>query len=95
MSDLGYYELDHLKEINDKDGYFISCYKIGTKLYVKNESGGYALLDWEKTISRVLSSSNEKDGLTNFDKEVYIGTGKDRLCIRLHINTTDSFWLKF
>ena len=91
MLDLGYYKLDHLKEINDNStcygGYFISCYKIGTKLYVKNKSGGYELLDWEKTILQVLNSSNEQDGLTNFDKEVYIGTGKDRLCVRLHMQS--------
>ena len=89
MLDLGYYKLDHLKEINDNStcygGYFISRYKIGTKLYVKDISGGYELLDWEKTISQVLSSGNEKDGLTNFDKKVYIG--KDRLCVRLHMQS--------
>ena len=87
LSDLGYYKLDHLKEINDNGGYFISRYKIGTKLYVKNELGGYEDLDWEKTISEVLNVSNEGDSSANFDKEIYIGTGKDRLCVRLHMQS--------
>ncbi len=39
LSDLGYYKLNHLKEINDNGSYFISRYKIETKLYVKNEVG--------------------------------------------------------
>ena len=85
LSDLGYYKLDHLKEINDNSGYFISRYKIRTKLYVKNKLGRYEDLDWEKTISEVLNGSNEGEFLTDFDKDVYIGTGKDRLCVRLHM----------
>ena len=85
LSDLGYYKLEHLMEIDSNGSYFISRYKIGTKLYVKNELGLYEPLNWEEIIAQALDSSSNYTSLVNLDKEVYIGSGKDRLCVRLHL----------
>ena len=45
LTDLGYYHLGHLGQIAQKGAYFISRYKTGTNLYVKDQAGKLVELD--------------------------------------------------
>ena len=77
LMDLGYYKLAHLTTVDEQGGFFISRYKVGTSLFTKNDEGKYVELDWSEMLSQVKGN--------NFEKEVYLGAGKSKLKVRLHL----------
>ena len=77
LMDLGYYKFDHLKKIDQEGGYFISRYKVGTNLFVKDIEGMYQSLDWQKMLLDVTGA--------DFEQDVCLGSGKEKLPVRLHL----------
>lgn len=77
LMDLGYYKLAHLTAIDEQGGFFISRYKVGTSLFTKNDEGKYIELDWSEMLSQVKGN--------DFEKDVYLGGGKSKLKVRLHL----------
>jgi Transposase DDE domain len=77
LMDLGYYKLAHLATVDEQGGFFISRYKVGTNLFTKNIDGKYVELDWSAMLSQVKEN--------NFEREVYLGAGKSKLKVRLHL----------
>lgn len=77
LMDLGYFKIDHLTTIAQGGGFFISRYKVGTTLFTKNIEGNYVALDWTEMLEQV------KDD--NFEREVYLGAGKNKLKVCLHL----------
>jgi len=77
LMDLGYYKLAHFTSIAQKGGFFISRYKVGTCLYTKDIQGEYVALDWADVFNQIQGD--------DFDKEVYLGSAKDKLKVRLHL----------
>jgi hypothetical protein len=76
MADLGYYSLDYLQKIAQKEAYFITRYKTQTNLYIKNEAGELKALDLAATVSKIEE---------NLDmKEVFLGK-KQKIPVRLVI----------
>jgi Transposase DDE domain len=76
LTDLGYYTLPHLATIAREQAYFISRYKTGTNLYLKDDSGHFVELDLAELVSKV-SKDQEFE-------EVYIGK-EAKLAVRLVI----------
>ncbi len=52
IADLGYFSWDTLTEIDLSGNYFLSRYKTGTAVYVKNKEGQYVVLDIEKHVQK-------------------------------------------
>lgn len=77
LMDLGYYKLAHLTTVDEQGGFFISRYKVGTSLFIKNTQEKYIELDWSEILDRVKSN--------DFECEVYMGAGKRKLKVRLHL----------
>lgn len=77
LMDLGYYKHGHLAGIAGQKAYFISRYKVGTSLFTKDTAGKYQALDWEQ----VFAEFNADD----FEKQVWMGEGKEKLFVRLHL----------
>lgn len=77
LMDLGYYKLAHLTTVDQQGGFFISRYKVGTNLFTKNDEGKYIELNWSEMLSQVKGN--------NFEREVYLGAGKSKLKVRLHL----------
>lgn len=77
LMDLGYYKHGHLSQIAQQKAYFISRYKVGTSLFTKDASGKYEALDWEQVFVEVKAD--------DFEKEVWMGEGKEKLFVRLHL----------
>ncbi|HSI90878.1 MAG TPA: IS4 family transposase [Adhaeribacter sp.] len=69
--DLGYYKLKHLQGLDQAGGFFISRYKVNTKLYTKNETGKLVLLDWQAFLEQI------EQGNTCLP-DVYLGKGKGK-----------------
>jgi Transposase DDE domain len=77
LMDLGYYKLSHLNTIAEQGGFFISRYKVGTSLFTKNDEGKYIELNWTEMLNQVKGN--------DFEREVYLGAGKSKLKVRLHL----------
>jgi hypothetical protein len=77
LMDLGYYKHGHLARITQQKAYFISRYKVGTSLFTKDAAGKYQALDWEQVCAEVKAD--------DFEKEVWMGEGKEKLFVRLHL----------
>ena len=77
LMDLGYYKLAHLTTVDEQGGFFISRYKVGTSLFTKNDEGKYIALNWSEMLSQVKGN--------DFEREVYLGAGKSKLKVRLHL----------
>lgn len=76
IKDLGYFRLSHFEKIMAQKAYFLSRYKTGTNLYVKNGEGALEELDLIKLLS-------EKKAYWDLE-EVYIGK-QNPLAVRLVI----------
>ncbi len=76
LLDLGYFKTDHLQALDKAGGFFVSRYKTGVNLYIK-EDGHYKQVEWS-----VLLSDLEK-GLEL--PEVYLGKEAEKLKVRLVI----------
>jgi len=74
---LDYYKHGHLFRIAQQRAYFISPYKVGTGLFTKDAAGKYEALDWERVLAEVKAD--------DFEKEVWMGEGKAKLFVRLHL----------
>lgn len=74
LLDLGYYKLDHLQALDKAGGFFISRYKTGTDVFIKDATGKFDKLDWQQFLGQL-----EQAG--NCLPEVYLG--KDKLKVRL------------
>ena len=66
-----------MKKIDQEGGYFISRYKVGTNLFVKDIEGKYQSLDWQKMLLDVTGA--------DFEQDVWLGSGKEKLPVRLHL----------
>ena len=77
LMDLGYYKLAHLTTIAQQGGFFISRYKVGTSLFIKSVEGKYIALDWSEMLNQVKGN--------DFERAVYLGVGKSKLQVRLHL----------
>lgn len=75
LRDLGYYSFDYFRQIVEADAYFLSRAKTNATFYQKNAQGAYEKLD--------LSSLLPKKGQTCELPEVYLGSYKDKLAVRL------------
>jgi Transposase DDE domain len=73
---LGYFRLSHLEKIACEKAYFLSRYKTGTLLYIKDKQGWWQELD----LFTLLSSAKDSWDLA----DVWIGK-KERLPVRLVI----------
>lgn len=77
LLDLGYFKREHLRALHQAGGFFISRYKTGTDLFVKDETDGLIKLNWQKVLAQL------KEGQTTCLPEVYLG--KEKLKVRLLI----------
>lgn len=75
LLDLGYFKLSHLHALDQAGGFFISRYKTGTDLFIKDEEGAFEKLDWKDFLSQ-LQAGQARDL-----SEVYLG--KEKLKVRL------------
>ena len=79
IADLGYFSWDTLTQIATSGNYFLSRYKTGTSLYIKNSKGEYTGLDVENYVQQMVA----KKGVQNIT--VYFGKEKtDRKSTRLN-----------
>lgn len=74
LLDLGYFKCQHLQDLDQAGGYFISRYKTGVTLFIQEE-GVYKILDWVHLLSKVES------GVVL--PLVYLGQGPEKLPVRL------------
>lgn len=77
LMDLGYYKLAHLGKIAQEGGHFVSRYKVGIGLLVKNNKEQYVKLDWQEMLQKVNG--------TSFEQMVYLELGKKKLPLRIHL----------
>ena len=74
LLDLGYFKVGHLQALDRAKGFFISRYKTGTDLFVKDEKDHFKKLDWQQ----FLAGLHEAKACL---PEVYLG--KEKLKVRL------------
>lgn len=74
LMDLGYFKLNHLQALHEAGGFFISRYKTGVRLYLK-EGQAYRELDWAQLLRGLESGVHLP--------EVYLGKGQEKLKVRL------------
>jgi IS4 transposase len=75
LLDLGYFKLAHLQALDQAGGFFISRYKTGVHVFVKDEAGKFEKLDWPLWLSEL------QTGQARCLPEVYLG--KEKLKVRL------------
>ncbi|HSI90664.1 MAG TPA: IS4 family transposase [Adhaeribacter sp.] len=76
LMDLGYFKIDHLQALDEAGGFFVSRYKTGVNLYVK-EDGHYKQVEWAALLTDL------KKGIPL--PEVYLGKEEEKLKVRLVI----------
>jgi IS4 transposase len=76
LLDLGYFKIDHLQHLDEAGGFFVSRYKTGVNLYVK-ENGLYKQLEWTALLADL------EKGIEL--PEVYLGKEEEKLKVRLII----------
>ncbi len=72
LMDLGYFKIDHLQDLDAAGGFFVSRYKSGTNLYLK-DGEGYGKVDWQTLVASLQQTGQLP--------EVYLG--KQKLRVRL------------
>lgn len=70
IGDLGYFSWDTLAEIDQSKNYFLSRYKTGTVIYIKNDKDEFEVLDLEDYVGRILPG-NAAENIT-----IYFGRQK-------------------
>lgn len=75
LLDLGYFKVGHLRCLDQAGGFFISRYKTGTDLFIKDEEGVFKKLDWQDFLDHFQAEQ------VRCLPEVYLG--KDKLKVRL------------
>jgi hypothetical protein len=75
LLDLGYFKLKHLQALDQAGGFFISRYKTGLNVFVKDESDQFQKLDWQLWLEQLPA------GQASCLPEVYLG--EEKLKVRL------------
>jgi Transposase DDE domain len=75
LLDLGYFKLAHLQTLDQAGGFFISRYKTGTNVFVKDEAHQFKKLDWHLWFEQLQA------GQASCLSEVYLG--EEKLKVRL------------
>jgi hypothetical protein len=79
LRDLGYYSFDYFRQLEESDAYFLSRAKTNVTFYQKDKQGNYKKMSWEKYLPA--------KGETNDIAEVYLGSYKDKLRVRLVVES--------
>lgn len=69
IADLGYFSWDTLTQIAISGNYFLSRYKTGTSLYIKNSKGEYIGLDVENYVQQMVAKKGVRNMTVYFGKE--------------------------
>jgi IS4 transposase len=75
LLDLGYFKIAHLLALARAGGFFISRYKTGINVFVKDEAGKFEKLDWQLWLKQLQA------GQASCLPEVYLG--EEKLKVRL------------
>lgn len=69
IADLGYFSWDTLAEIDESENYFLSRYKTGTTVYIKNDKDEFEVLDLEDYVGRILPGNVAENITIYFGKQ--------------------------
>ena len=86
LRDLGYYSFDYFRQLEESGAYFLSRAKTNVTFYQKDIDGNYQKMSWEDYLP---SDGNSKD-----IPEVYLGSYKEKLKVRLVVEPVPEYVAK-